>query len=123
MLLYFYYGALILCALEKYEESVLFFEHGICLPATRLSAIVLESLKKYILVSLILGRHKPLQHLPPYKSSLIQRFATPLSAAYVSLSALIEKISNERGNVAAAIEKYLQDKRDVFEKVGFALIE
>ncbi|KAI1723012.1 COP9 signalosome complex subunit 3 [Ditylenchus destructor] len=116
MLLFFYYGGMILCALEKYEDALLFLEHGICLPAVRLSAIVLEAFKKYILISLILGRTKPVAQLPSYKSSLIQRCAVPLSTRYMNLSSLVERVSNERGDVAAAIGNFLNEHRNVFEK-------
>jgi len=36
VILYFYYGAMILCALEQWERAELFLEHAICLPTTRL---------------------------------------------------------------------------------------
>jgi hypothetical protein len=48
-------------ALEEWEDAVLFLEHAICLPAKRCSAIVLEAIKKYYIISLIIGRKRPLQ--------------------------------------------------------------
>lgn len=117
MLLYFYYGAVILCCLERYEEALLFLEHVICLPATRLSAIVLESAKKYVLVSLILGRCKPWESLPPYRSTVVQRQAFPLCGVYVKLAEVMNKCSEARGNVALTVENYLYQKEDAFRKV------
>ena len=66
MLLYFYYGAMVYGALEEWENAILFLEHAICLPTKKPSAIVLEALKKYILISLILGRKKPLEYVGNY---------------------------------------------------------
>uniref|UniRef100_A0A915DJ13 Structural maintenance of chromosomes protein 4 n=1 Tax=Ditylenchus dipsaci TaxID=166011 RepID=A0A915DJ13_9BILA len=115
-LLYFYYGGMILCALERYNEALLFFEHGICLPAVRFSAIMLESFKKYILVSLIVGRNNPVAQLPSYKSSVIQRNALPLASVYVNLAQLVQKAINARRDVTAVVEVYMEQKRDVFER-------
>jgi hypothetical protein len=61
VLLYFYYGAMIYGALEKWEDSVFFLEHAICLPIKKHSAIVLEALKKFYIISLIIGRKKPFE--------------------------------------------------------------
>lgn len=43
VLLYFYYGGMILAATERYEQALRFFELAISLPANRPSAIVVES--------------------------------------------------------------------------------
>uniref|UniRef100_A0A914L310 CCR4-NOT transcription complex subunit 11 n=1 Tax=Meloidogyne incognita TaxID=6306 RepID=A0A914L310_MELIC len=63
ILLYFYYGALIYGALEKWEDSCLFLEYLITLPSKRCSSIILEGLKKYLIISLIIGRKKPLERV------------------------------------------------------------
>jgi hypothetical protein len=64
---------MVLCTLEDWERALMFLEHAICLPAPKPSAIVLEAFKKYVLVSLILGRNNPEKNLPGYRSPSIQR--------------------------------------------------
>lgn len=113
---------MILTVLERYEEALLTLEHAICLPAARLSSIMVEALKKYVLVSLILGRSKPLDDLPTYRSALIQRQAVPLCQVYFRLSETIYKHIETRRNVATAVETYLQQKVDVLKRVYFNLI-
>lgn len=53
-LLYFYYGGMIYLAVRNLERSLYFFEVAITTPAHAVSHIMLESYKKYILVSLLL---------------------------------------------------------------------
>ena len=53
-LLYYYYGGVIYAALKNYERSLYFFEVALTTPSSAISHIMLESYKKYILVSLIL---------------------------------------------------------------------
>lgn len=53
-LLYYYYGGLIYATLKNYERSLYAFEVALTTPASAISHIMLESYKKYILVSLIL---------------------------------------------------------------------
>lgn len=53
-LLYYYYGGMIYTAVKNYERALYFFEVAITTPAVAMSHIMLESYKKYILVSLIL---------------------------------------------------------------------
>ena len=45
---------MIYAALKNYERSLYFFEVALTTPASAISHIMLESYKKYILVSLIL---------------------------------------------------------------------
>ena len=53
-LLYYYYGGVIYATLKNYERSLYAFEVALTTPASAISHIMLESYKKYILVSLIL---------------------------------------------------------------------
>lgn len=53
-LLYYYYGGMIYSALKNYERAMYFFEVAVSTPALAMSYIMLESYRKYILVSLIL---------------------------------------------------------------------
>ena len=53
-LLYYYYGGMIYTAVKNYDRAQYFFRVCITTPALAVSHIMLESFKKYILVSLIL---------------------------------------------------------------------
>lgn len=53
-LLYYYYGGMIYTAMKNYERALYFFEVAVSTPALAMSHIMLESYKKYILISLIL---------------------------------------------------------------------
>ena len=52
--MYYYYGGVIYAALKNYDRSLYCFEVALTTPASAISHIMLESYKKYILVSLIL---------------------------------------------------------------------
>ncbi|ETE63304.1 COP9 signalosome complex subunit 3 [Ophiophagus hannah] len=83
-LCYYYYGGMIYTGLKNFERALYFYEQAITTPAMAVSHIMLESYKKYILVSLILlGK---VQQLPKYTSQIIGRFVKPLSNAYHELA-------------------------------------
>lgn len=116
VLLYFYYGALIYGALERWEEAVLFLEHTICLPTKRNSVIVLEALKKFIIMSLIMGRKKPLEYLPTYRSPVIQRTFLSLAVNYIRIPNMIQRSMEKKLDVVAVLTNYFSDKRSSFSK-------
>jgi COP9 signalosome complex subunit 3 len=51
---YFYYGGMVYAAVKQYDRSLYFFEVALTTPSFAVSHIMLESYKKYMLVSLIL---------------------------------------------------------------------
>lgn len=53
-LLYYYYGGMIYLAVRNLERSLYFLEVALTTPAHAVSHIMLESYKKFILVSLLL---------------------------------------------------------------------
>jgi len=71
MLLYYYYGGMILIGLKEYKRAFNFFKQAVAAPAIVLSSIMVESYKKYILVSLLV--HGKLVNLPKYASAIVQR--------------------------------------------------
>uniref|UniRef100_A0A671ENF4 COP9 signalosome complex subunit 3 n=1 Tax=Rhinolophus ferrumequinum TaxID=59479 RepID=A0A671ENF4_RHIFE len=72
-LCYYYYGGMIYTGLKNFERALYFYEQAITTPAMAVSHIMLESYKKYILVSLILlGK--------------VQQWVSPLSNAYHELA-------------------------------------
>lgn len=102
-LLYYYYGGMIYTAVKNYDRALYYFEVAISTPAMAMSHIMLESYKKYILVSLIL-RGKQI-NIPKYSSQVIGRFMKPLSQHYHELSNVY--INNGTPDaVRAVITKY-----------------
>lgn len=107
-LLYYYYGGMVYSAMKNYDRALYFFEVAISTPAQAMSHIMLESYKKYILVSLIL--HGKLNAIPKYSSQVIARFIKPLSHPYHELAnAYATTQSDELRNVTNKFH-------DVFER-------
>jgi len=52
---YFYYGGMIYTAVKQYDRALYFYEVALTTPSFAVSHIMLESYKKYILVSLVLN--------------------------------------------------------------------
>lgn len=92
VLLYFYYGGIIYLALEMYEECASYLEQCVCLPAVSASAIMIEALKKLILVNLMLGRSV---QLPAYRSAAIQRASQGKCSNYYSLAVLFNDLCSK----------------------------
>lgn len=107
---------MIYSAIKNYERALYFFEVAISTPALAMSHIMLESYKKYILVSLILNGK--ISTIPKYSSQVISRFIKPLSHPYHELaSAYGTSQSEELRNVT---NKF----RDVFVRDGnFGLVK
>ncbi|XP_056633990.1 COP9 signalosome complex subunit 3 [Diorhabda carinulata] len=83
-LLYYYYGGMIYLAVRNLDRALYFFEVAITTPSLAVSHIMLESFKKYILVSLLL--HGKVQPIPKYASQVVTRFIKPLSLPYTDLA-------------------------------------
>uniref|UniRef100_A0A183C6U6 COP9 signalosome complex subunit 3 n=1 Tax=Globodera pallida TaxID=36090 RepID=A0A183C6U6_GLOPA len=117
VLLYFYYGAMIYAALEQWEEAALFLEHAICFPAMKKnSAIALDAVKKYNIIWLILGRSKPIDSLPHYRLSSLQRNFVALASVYTKLWPLVQRNADNKTDLVRALFSYLSEKFAVFEK-------
>lgn len=107
-LLYYYYGGMIYAAVKNFERALYFFEVAVSTPALAMSHIMLESYKKYILISLIL--HGKVVPIPKYSSQVISRFMKPLSHAYHDLSSAYN--SSNSDEVRNVVNKY----RDSFTR-------
>lgn len=83
-LLYYYYGGMIYTAVKNFKQAIYFFEVAITTPALAMSHIMLESYKKFILVSII--ETGKAQIPPKYCSQVVGRFIKPLSHAYHDLA-------------------------------------
>ncbi|KXJ29960.1 COP9 signalosome complex subunit 3 [Exaiptasia diaphana] len=102
LLSYYYYGGMIYAALKNYDRALYFFEVAVTCPAMDVSHIMLESYKKFILVSLILNGK--ISGLPKYTSNVVQRFLKPLSSPYHELANTYA--SNNPSDLQATIAKH-----------------
>ncbi|XP_061425678.1 COP9 signalosome complex subunit 3 isoform X3 [Lethenteron reissneri] len=108
-LCYYYYGGMIYTGLKNFDRALYFYEQAITTPAMAVSHIMLESYKKYIVVSLIL--HGKVLALPKYTSQIVGRFIKPLSSAYHELAQAYatNNPSELRGTVAKHSETFAND--------------
>ncbi|XP_020896889.1 COP9 signalosome complex subunit 3 [Exaiptasia diaphana] len=93
---------MIYAALKNYDRALYFFEVAVTCPAMDVSHIMLESYKKFILVSLILNGK--ISGLPKYTSNVVQRFLKPLSSPYHELANTYA--SNNPSDLQATIAKH-----------------
>jgi len=84
MLLYYYYGGVAYVGLKDFKSALEFFKMAFSCPAIVLSAIMVESYKKFVLVSLIL--YGQVQPFPKYTSSVVQRHIKTTCLQYQELA-------------------------------------
>jgi COP9 signalosome complex subunit 3 len=71
-LLYHYYGGMLAIGLKDFEKALIYFRRAIAAPTNRtVSAVMIESYKKYVLVSILL--HGSKQPLPSYTDEVITK--------------------------------------------------
>jgi len=107
-LLYYYYGGVIYATLKNYERSLYAFEVALTTPASAISHIMLESYKKYILVSLIL--HGKVEPLPKYTSQVVNRLLKPMSPIYHEIATVFG------GNKPSSLEMVLNRNREALQR-------
>lgn len=83
-LLYCYYGGMLYIGLKQFGKALECFHHAITAPAIVLSAIVVESYKKFILVALIHSGQVPA--FPKYTPSVTQRYLKTCTQDYLELA-------------------------------------
>lgn len=83
-LLYCYYGGMIYIGLKRFGKALECFQHAITAPATVLSAITIETYKKYVLVSLI--HNGQVSPFPKYTPSVYQRYLKTCTQDYFDLA-------------------------------------
>jgi len=101
---------MIYTALKNFKQALYFYEVAVTTPALAMSHIMLESYKKYILVSIIeLGK---VQSVPKSASQVIGRFMKPLSHAYHDLGTAYATGSSDevRNVVLKQKDTYERDK-------------
>ena len=114
ILLYFYYGGMICAGLGKYEKAMDMFVGAIVTPSVAVSAIVVEALKKYILVSLLL--YGCLKQLPSYASGSVHKVMKSDCSEYLELAKHIE--------AAESIDAFVQEHEHIWQTDGnFGLVK
>eukprot|EP00455_Lapot_gusevi_P001531 TRINITY_DN10605_c0_g1_i2.p1 TRINITY_DN10605_c0_g1~~TRINITY_DN10605_c0_g1_i2.p1 ORF type:complete len:338 (+),score=126.42 TRINITY_DN10605_c0_g1_i2:46-1059(+) len=110
-LLYHYYGGMVFAALKRFEEALEFFEMVLTAPSQLLSAIQIESYKKYILVSLIL--HGKALDLPKHCSRVVAQYVARVCQPYVALqtafgqgSQSLERTVSEHAHIFVADKNF-----------------
>ncbi|CAK9294064.1 unnamed protein product [Gordionus sp. m RMFG-2023] len=112
ILLYYYYGGLIYLALKNYERSFLFFEIGLTIPAHSISLIMVETLKKYIILSLL--THNKVINLPKFTSNIVVRVIKPICQPYLDIA---NAYMNSPNNIAL-LENKLAEHTELLNKDG-----
>jgi hypothetical protein len=92
-LLFFYYGGIIKMALKDFHGAAFLFESCVCMPAISASTIMLEALKKLILLNAILGRS---HILPGYRSQPIQRIVQSKCQKYQGVSQVFNEVTENK---------------------------
>jgi len=101
-LLYYYYGGLIYLAMKEYESALFSFQVAVTTPSMAISQIMLESYKKFVLLSVYI--HGKIIPLPKYTSPIVSRYLKPLSGPYTELSEAYAK--HDTDELRAVANKY-----------------
>jgi len=99
---YYYLGGVIYTAMKNYSKAITFFEIALTTLLPVMSQIMVESYKKFVLVSIIhLGAVPTLPKLSP---SLIERVLKPVCQAYLELIPAYQ--SGDPSELQRTITKY-----------------
>ncbi|XP_018428131.1 PREDICTED: COP9 signalosome complex subunit 3 isoform X2 [Nanorana parkeri] len=113
-LCYYYYGGMIYTGLKNFERALYFYEQAITTPAMAVSHIMLESYKKYILVSLILlGKVQP---LPKYTSQIVGRFIKTFLT--LSLQDMASRVQLTGAQEAEKYVLYMIEDGEIFASIN-----
>ncbi|KAJ7540488.1 hypothetical protein O6H91_10G017600 [Diphasiastrum complanatum] len=108
-LLFCYYGGMAYVGLKRFEKALELFQHAVTAPAFVLNAIVVESYKKYVLVSLIQNGQVP--NLPKYTPSVTQRNVKSCAPDYVEFASVYStrNIGDLKRSILAHEEVFQKD--------------
>merc|ERR1712137_765514 len=115
-LLYFYYGGLVFVGMKRFSDAFNFFKRAFTAPAYVPSAIMVESYKKYALVSLIL--YGEIRSLPHYTSPVVSRHLKTVCKPYIEFGLLYAK-----NDVAQLREFYLSNQELIQQDNNVGLIK
>ncbi|KAJ5080367.1 cop9 signalosome complex subunit 3 [Anaeramoeba ignava] len=108
VLLYYYYGGIIYGVLKRWRDATDFFEQAITVPGEALSAIVLESYKKYIFAHILAFGKAP--SLPRYTSPVVVRLLKNLCKPYEEFAKAYD--THDMGQ----LDMCLATHNEIFEK-------
>ena len=103
-LTYYYYGGMIYTSLKMYDRALYFFEVSVTTPSMAVSHIMMESYKKFVLVSLIL--HGKIPNLPKYTSHVVAKYIRPLCQAYTDLASSFS--NNNSDDLRSVVTKHAE---------------
>jgi len=111
---YYYLGGVIYSAMKNYSRAITFFEIALTTLLPLLSQIMIESYKKFVLVSIIhLGTVPALPKLSP---ALIERVLKPVCQAYLDIIPAYQ--SGDPEELQRTINKY----HDIYLRFVFIFI-
>lgn len=99
---YFYYAGSIYAAMKQYESALFYLEQALTVPASVLSQIMIESYKKFILISLI--NKGKLPTLPKYTSRIVINQIKPICSIYHELASAFTNFDSDKLN--SLVQKY-----------------
>lgn len=99
---YFYYAGSIYAAMKQYESALFYLEQALTVPASVLSQIMIESYKKFILISLI--NKGKLPTLPKYTSRIVINQIKPICSIYHELASAFTNFDLDKLN--SLVQKY-----------------
>ncbi|KAL6739486.1 hypothetical protein Aduo_012932 [Ancylostoma duodenale] len=111
MVLYLYYGALLLMRRNELRRAISLLESAILVPGSATSVAQLDALKKYHLASLL---YSGKVIMPVGRSSALTRAWKLVGDPYTALATAVQST----GDKASAVEKVLNDHRKVFTEDG-----
>jgi len=94
VMLYYYYGGMVFIGLKRLSDALEFFRMCFVVPGSALSAIVVETFKKFLLVSLI--ETGSVGALPSCASSPIVRGLPHYTAKYVEFGNLYSTLDSDK---------------------------
>ncbi len=100
IVLFFYYGGVILGALKEFKRSAQFFESCVSVPAVVVSHVMLEAYKKLVLIGLI-NEAATNVTLPKYTSPVVTKYFKQLAGPYHDVANAFES-----SNLKAAVTRH-----------------
>ncbi|VDO36653.1 unnamed protein product [Haemonchus placei] len=111
MLLYLYYGAILLMRRNELRRAISLLESAILIPGSATTVAQLDALKKFYLASLL---YSGKIIMPAGRSSALTRAWKLVGDPYSALATAVQSA----GDRASAVEKVLNDNRKVFTEDG-----
>ncbi|KAJ4458851.1 putative COP9 signalosome complex subunit 3 [Paratrimastix pyriformis] len=110
LVLYFYYAGIALIGLKRFKRAQMFLQMGLSVPTTCTHAMLAESYKKYILVSLIVDGRVP--SLSRVLNSMITRQLQVICKPYLDFAQAFNTYDPDQAHAVAAAhgELFVADK-------------